>query len=299
MHYNTKVIRYPNGSIQVRYYKNGVYKKTLLQQDIGTLEEDFYIAEYREWMREKSRNPFDGKPTKEMKDITPEEQERHKRRSMSRTVNEICKWTRSNDWEWFFTLTFSDEKIDRYDFDAVSKYLRKWLNNLKNKHCPDLKYLFVPEKHRDGGWHFHGLVANCDGLNFEVALNNAEFRPNGTPNRYYKQPLRTHYPDGDFIYNIKNYKKGHSTATRIKDSRKAGSYILKYITKDLADLTKGRQRYYKSNNLVEPVVETYLLDNLKELKQELEKQKKSISYEKTVEVTAPFYENVVTYIEIE
>ena len=70
-------------------------------------------------------------------------------------------------WDYFVTFTFNSDKVDRYNFSEVSKKLSKWIDNIKQKYgCKDMGYIIVPEKHKDGAWHFHGLFKNCDNLNF-------------------------------------------------------------------------------------------------------------------------------------
>ena len=63
--------------------------------------------------------------------------------------------------------------------------------------------------------------------NGEVMLNK---KGEPVPNKYFGEYLRTSYPDGEYIYNIKEYRNGYTTATKITDTYKAVSYIVKYIT---------------------------------------------------------------------
>ena len=39
-----------------------------------------------------------------------------------------------NDFDWFWTLTFDKEKIDRTDDQAVFNCYKKYINNLKHKY---------------------------------------------------------------------------------------------------------------------------------------------------------------------
>lgn len=52
------------------------------------------------------------------------------------------------------TLTFDGSKVDRYDYNICLTKCCQWLNNQHKRYAPDLAYLFVPEKHKDGAYHF-------------------------------------------------------------------------------------------------------------------------------------------------
>ncbi|MEG1847860.1 MAG: hypothetical protein RR238_05250 [Lachnospiraceae bacterium] len=133
-------------------------------------------------------------------------------------------------------MTFDREKVDSSNYDEVTKKLQKFLNHLKERYSPDLKYLIVPELHKDKlHYHFHGILANTGSI---------RFLPSG------------HYTDdNEKIYNIKNWSFGFTTATRVKDSQRVSSYITKYISKDLCFSLKNKKRYYVSRNInvTEPV----------------------------------------------
>ena len=187
-------------------------------------------------------NPFTDKPER-MVEWKEGAEERSFAVSRSRTINKIYDIARSNRWEWFFTLTFNPEKVDSFDYETCTKKLSKWLNNMK-RIAPDMKYLVVPEQHKSGRFHFHGLFANCDSLKFvDSGLMDIS---------------------GKQIYNVGSYKLGFSTATKIVDLHKSCSYLCKYISKELCMITKGKKRYWASRNLDLPIVETYLM-NVKEL----------------------------------
>jgi hypothetical protein len=235
--------------------------------------------------------------------------------SVNRTKNMIYNYARGNVWEWFVTLTFNKEKIDRYSYADCSKKLREWLNNMRKKYALDLKYLIVPEEHKGDdseckckacghlyinrvykcpkcecqekmyAWHFHGLLSNTGKMKFNKAFD-----------KYSALPLLT--KSGLQIFNFGNYKLGYSTATAITDTAKASSYITKYITKELAVNTKGHRRYYPSANLDLPCKSYYfLLDN--ERLEFLKENNKRITFNKQVKVSHGYFTNTVDYIEME
>lgn len=146
--------------------------------------------------------------------------------------------TRSNEWEWFVTITFNPELVDSKDYELVTKKLSQWLKNLRKRQCPNMKYIFVPELHKSGRYHFHGLISDCEGMQFEHS---------------------GHYDKGgNIIYNIGKYKLGFTTATQVRNSEASEKYIAKYVTKELTSMVKGKRRYWKSKNCSVPIVEHYI-----------------------------------------
>ena len=242
MAYNIKIIEYENGQIEVLHYAQGVRTRidgeTAYIDDVLSANDTLYKdnAEY-------VYNPF----TEKMQRYVPESEafyEMCKKNyslmsSYNRTRSALYSYARQCNWEYFVTFTFSKTKIDRYDFTACMSKVRVWFNNTRQRKAIDLKYLIVPEQHKDGAWHVHGLIAS---------VGNIEFSDSG---KRYK---------GQIIYNLTGWKNGFSTATKIVDTYKASAYIVKYITKELCSITKGKQRYYVSQNIPKPVVSTALID---------------------------------------
>lgn len=194
--------------------------------------------------------------------------EENLKRSCRRSKNVIYDLVRCNIWEWFITLTFNPEKVDSYDYEAVVKKLSFWLKNMR-KICPDMKYVVVPEMHKSGRWHFHGLFSNVDNL---------QFVDSGKKDK-----------KGRVVYNVGTYRLGWTTATRVTDTHKASSYISKYINKDLCNVTKGKKRYWNSKNCEFPEVLDYMVESPEQLKSVVEDK---ASYVKSVEgyVGVKYYE---------
>lgn len=182
----------------------------------------------------------------------------------SRAKNNIYYLARSNEWEWFVTLTLDEEKIDRYDYDEVSKRVKKWFDNLKQRKAPGMYYLIVPEQHKDGAWHFHGLIGGCDGLTF---VNSGKRTSRKTGRK--------------MIYNFEDWKYGFSTATKVDDTERVSSYICKYITKAMCDATAGKRRYWYSLNCNKAPISEYSLSD-KELLKYKESLYDLMSYKKRV-----------------
>ena len=151
--YNVRVIEYPNGEIQLRRYSAPITHKEPCEIDTDR------ISEY---------NPFDYKNIREVDnfDDVLKLQEDNEVRSYNRTKNKIYEYSRCVKWEKFITLTFNEQKVDRYNFDECSRIARQWLHN-QRKNAPQLQYLLVPELHKDGAFHFHGLLANTGNMKFK------------------------------------------------------------------------------------------------------------------------------------
>lgn len=264
--YNLKVIDYEE-FVQYRFYSRVINK---IEDKDNTMCEE--VPDNRKALvPDDDINPFDGTAVSDLVDLdnlpSPEEMEIKRLRSMevsrNRTVQTIYGYAQANRWDWFVTLTFRrDRKIDVTDYDTVVKKLTKWLNNQRVK-CPDLKYLFVPERHLDGAFHFHGLLANADGL---------EFYDSGRVAYRDKAYVRTDdNKDLQTIYNLEDWHYGFTTATRVNSSSRASAYICKYITKEVIEHTGRRRRFYPSRNLNKPAVSEHLFngDDLEELLSDL------------------------------
>lgn len=152
------------------------------------------------------------------------------RRSMSRTVQNLYDIVFSNDWELFVTVTFDGQKLDRYNYDEVVERYSKLLDNIKQRKAPNMEYIFVPELHKDGAFHFHGLLRNIDGLMLKYA---------GRKDK-----------KGQKIYNLSDFNLGFNTATYVTDTAKVSTYLIKYISKDLIQtLGESRKRYWSTKGL--------------------------------------------------
>ena len=177
------------------------------------------------------------------KERTKESKQHSEQSSLSRTKQKIYNYAFSNDWSkgLFFTITFDPEQVDSFDYDKCYKRLHQFLKNIKDQN-PDFKYIFVPEFHKSGRIHFHGIGVNCD----KLKLEDSGIKKNGKK-----------------IYNIcsKTFKYGFTTVSKIADTQKVSSYITKYITKEMITATKGKHRYLCSRNLDTAEVENIMVND--------------------------------------
>lgn len=169
--------------------------------------------------------------------------ERKEAENQARAIQNIYDLARGTKWDWFITLTFDPEKVDRFDYDAVSDLVIKFTQSLRWYKC---QYLIIPEQHKSGAWHFHGLVKG--GLPVKVAVSPKTGKCIFDNNR---RP----------VYNVTNFDVGFTTATKIGSSEKTVSYLTKYMTKDkMNKIPKGKKRYWASRGLPKPQVDMCLYD---------------------------------------
>lgn len=162
--------------------------------------------------------------------------------SLRRSKRMVWELAMCNEWQYFVTLTINADKADRYNLDTLIKRLGKWLNNY-SRSGEKVKYLLVPEMHKDGAWHFHGLLMGLP-LSHLVLFQENDHIP-----RRIKQLLE----NGRFIYDWPAYAKtfGYVTVEPILDHERCAGYMSKYITKDLQDSTIALNAhvYYRSHGL--------------------------------------------------
>lgn len=166
--------------------------------------------------------------------------ERKEIENQGRAIQMVYDLARGTQWDWFITLTFSPQEVDRFDYGAVSALVLKFTRSLRYYGC---QYIIIPEQHKSGAWHFHGLIKGNLPLSVATGKEGRVLFDNC------KRP----------IFNLTNFEFGFTTATEIGDSDKTVSYITKYLTKDkMAKVPKGKKRYWASKGLPKPEVTTYL-----------------------------------------
>ncbi len=157
--------------------------------------------------------------------------------NQSRRKQKIYDLARSNDFEWFVTLTFDPEIVDRFDYDSCSSALYAFTHLLAKK--GGFRWIIVPEQHKNGAYHFHGLISG------DLSIVRAVHPGTGVP---------LSDSSGRAVYNVRDYQAGFTTATAITDQARAASYLTKYLTKSI-QVPKGKKGYWASRNLQKPVVD--------------------------------------------
>jgi len=150
--------------------------------------------------------------------------------SIMRTHRTLKDYILCNQFTHFFTLTISGEHTDRYDDILVQTKISNWLNNIR-RHS-SLGYIVVPERHKDGALHFHGLMLNVETLNLY---------PTGRKDR-----------SGRPRYNTDKYTLGFHDFTEIENLEAVSQYVRKYISKQFFDREQYKRRYWCSRNIKKP-----------------------------------------------
>lgn len=134
-----------------------------------------------------------------------------------------------NPWKYWCTFTISPQKYDRYNLKAYIRDFTKFINNY-NRYCEEsdkVRYVFIPEMHKDGAWHIHGFV---NGIRDKDTYINSH---------------------GYLTWRQYEQKFGFISMSVVKDQDRASSYMLKYMAKDIAKnvMDLGAHLYYASQGL--------------------------------------------------
>jgi len=175
--------------------------------------------------------------------------------SRKRGIDNFYAYINANEWQYFITLTIENtNKVNKYDDDQV-KYIWQLFRQKMQRRFKNIKILAVPENHKKGGIHFHGLLGNVNLSKFlTLAINSAKtykFKGVERENEYYLQPLKTKY--GDQVYNLdpKIFNSGFVQIVNIKDNNqlKISNYMSKYMAKDYAVAKYNKKLYFHTCNL--------------------------------------------------
>lgn len=165
--------------------------------------------------------------------------------SLSRTRSRILELALCNEFTFFCTFTQDEKKVgSRFDLATFRKDLAQFIRNQNRGREEKIQYLLIPERHKNGAWHFHGLF-----LGLEIGKDLSEFTlADRIPHR-----LRKCLKSGQKVYNWSKIAKkfGFFTATEIKSHSAVSRYITKYVTKEVAiqGLEEGRHLFFASQGL--------------------------------------------------
>lgn len=164
----------------------------------------------------------------------------------SRAKRMIKEYALCNEWDWFVTLTIDKQKFDRYNLKAYYKALGEFIHNY-NRRSDDahkVRFLLIPELHKDGAWHMHGLIKGIRPGDLVVP----QFIQKRTKGKALKMVRNT---KGYARWSQYADKFGYISMEKIRDKQKVSSYITKYISKDMASSVTeyGAHLYYCSKGL--------------------------------------------------
>ena len=162
--------------------------------------------------------------------------------NISRARGKVYEYAKCNEWDYFATLTLDRLKMDRYDLKSYIKSLGQFLRDERKRTGSEIKYLLIPEQHKDGAWHMHGYFRG-------IPQSDVQLNANG----YYEWTRYTK-------------RFGFCSLDKIKDKDRCDNYITKYISKDMGGqaIEKNKKLYYVSQglNTAETLHESYIAENL-------------------------------------
>lgn len=203
---NLREERYKNNLFSIKKYNDDLYK----------------FVYHKEAVRQK------GFKFIQDQDINREINEFKLDNNISRAKNMIFEYANCNDFEYFITLSLDQKKYDRYDLAKFIKDLGRFIRNTRQYYNSDIQYILIPEQHKDGAWHMHGLIKG-------ITKDHLQINNNG-----YLDWVK--YSD----------KFGFCSIDPIKSKIAVSKYILKYVRKALAvelEREKEKKLYYNSRGL--------------------------------------------------
>lgn len=157
-----------------------------------------------------------------------------------RAKSMVLQYALCNHWDYFFTGTLDEKKFNRYELDSFQQRLSQFIRDKRKAYGTQLSFLLVPEQHKDGAWHMHGLIAGIPDSRLR------RFRP--------PEPRKL---VNSFYLNWPDYmqKFGFCSLGPIKHPVATAFYITKYVSKELSqrggDL--GKHLYFHSRPLAKAV----------------------------------------------
>ena len=234
-----KVIEYPCGVMDIMASSEPVFGP-------AGYEKSENFAHLGACLDEQKRAPATASRTREIQACAEDVE-----RSMRRARAKVRRIALANEFSYFVTLTLDEMMVDRYDMGQVVKKLNAWCSNMVQR--KGLRYVLVPERHKDGAIHFHGFFN--DALE---AVDSGTIRLPGKkkPRRPRSQKERSEWlaNGGQIVYNLPAWTLGFTTAMAVYGEYPAAvAYVCKYIGKQ-GEKPAGRW-YYSGGLLLEPDVE--------------------------------------------
>ena len=219
-----RLFQYGEHRFKLVFYKCGSQKKKSRFDNLADLYKTFDIVKFphlsvfeREELYSISYYAFSKKLGRSLtsSSFPLDENEINERlsQSISRTKSRVYELAMCNKFRFFCTLTLDEGLRDRFDLKAFSKDFGQFIRNFNRDRSEEnkVKYLIIPEKHKNGAWHAHGLL---QGLTDDDLIKNE-------------------YGHLDWVAYKKRF--GFISLSAIRDPVACSSYITKYITKDVAN----------------------------------------------------------------
>lgn len=248
--HNCKFYRNPDGTYQFRLFTNVIFDgEPVLDSKPEFVTTPFFDIEKGKYIRAPLLSSDEELERRHSESV---------RCSLSRSSRMIKLLALSySGWKWFVTWTFDKEIIgNRYDYDNVYRHFEDYLIQYRLDH-PDCHYIIVPELHKDGAYHFHGLFDSSLPVSFAGIFNGVK------------------------TWHVDFYGLGYTTATEVQSVVRVSHYISKYMTKSLGAVSSGRKRYFHTKSTLSAIEPSPLLVQIDLFKEYLYKMEIK-SYEKQI-----------------
>lgn len=156
--------------------------------------------------------------------------------NISRARSMVLQYGICNDWDYFFTGTIDKNKFNRYSIEVFSNNFTQWMRNQRKKFNSPFSYLLIPERHKNGAWHIHGMLSGIPQSELQSFSDSAPVS------------LRS----GGFLnWSAYQERYGFCSLAPVRDGVAASFYILKYIGKDMQGRSSdlGQHLYFHSHGL--------------------------------------------------
>lgn len=240
--YNTKVKRYRDGSYTLTYCNRRVFVNQEEKQEFIEFCESEETEKTEDTGKAKVTEIVKKFETSKLSEAQKQKRKEERTDNMKRAVDKVYDLAFQNEWSYFMTITIDPEQFNREDTLLVCKKLSKWLGHQVER--KGLKYLLIPEQHKNGGIHAHALINDCFKLE-----HSGRYLYSGKA--YKAETLQKKGIDISLlkpVYNVPEWKYGFSTAIPVDGNpARLACYITKYITKDCKKIF-GKY-YLSSRNL--------------------------------------------------
>lgn len=196
---------------------------------------------------------------------TKEEKETNEERAARRAAKTIKDLVRSNNFNYWITLTLKDQSDSVDNFITLFNLWRDKVNRrIIRKHKGDMiGYILVLETHKSGAIHAHMFLKSDNAEALEIVKASKTKSGRDRLDRY-----------GNTVYDMISWSYGYSTVINLSNNPKdvqlkIANYLTKYIVKEPTKIGKKGSRYLRSNNLLMPVksinVDTSKFENSKRI----------------------------------
>lgn len=179
------------------------------------------------------------------REITEKEKNERFSQSISRSKARIFELAMCNEFKYFCTFTQDQKKRNRFDLFEFREDFSQFIRNQNRFRNEDqkIKYLLIPEQHKNGAWHMHGLL---------MGLCENDLKEFSTKDHIPKK-IKDQIKNGEKVFDWLKYRKsfGYFTCTEIKEKGACSKYITKYISKDLQKTVheSGEHLFFASKGL--------------------------------------------------